>query len=169
MKNTCIMYGRNIITLGFLVALIAFALDAFSIIEIAVPVMKSSLYMIIPFMAILSVYHVRKFSSLLIRSAVIVCAIFYFGYFIDSGILNYANSASTWKTQEILYANLRYSAITIEYQMKDVGAFGYKRRTVKIINAANILKIPLPYTQLELSSKEWKKVNILLNEMQIKY
>ena len=41
-------------------------------------------------------------------------------------------SSGSWKTQTIIYQNGHLNFKKVEFQMQDVGALGYKKRTVEI-------------------------------------
>ena len=43
-----------------------------------------------------------------------------------------SNLLTSYKTQTVIFENKKSSKITIEFQMKDIGALGYKRRIVKV-------------------------------------
>lgn len=49
-----------------------------------------------------------------------------------SNPLGFSNYFSPYKTQTIIYRNKEDKSIMIEFQMQDVGALGYNRRTVKV-------------------------------------
>lgn len=71
---------------------------------------------------------------------------------------------SLYKTQTILFRNAQDPSITIEFQMKDVGARGYKRRTVKV----EPFLIWDTIQEIDISSinrKDWIEVNENINEL----
>lgn len=84
------------------------------------------------------------------------------------GITRFAFSLSTWKTQTILYQNTNDSSRTIEFQMKDMGALGYRRRTVMVDYYTPLFIIASPIPPNVDSNNEWTKVHIDVNEVGLK-
>ncbi len=77
-------------------------------------------------------------------------------------------SGSGWKTQNILFRNKENSKIRIEFQMEDVGAFGYQRRIVKVEPGLLFDSIDRIDT-ISLNKADWKQVDELVNEMNLKF
>lgn len=74
------------------------------------------------------------------------------------------NLFSSYKTQTIIYVHKNNPELSIEFQMKDIGVLGYKRRIIKR-NKKLFFKqeIVIDTTKIDLS--KWKKVNIYKNEL----
>jgi hypothetical protein len=77
-------------------------------------------------------------------------------------------STGIWRTQTILYQNRHLSCNTIEFQMRDVGALGYKNRTVEVfyLTAFFIITNEVP-NDIE-SRVDWEKVDKYVNELELK-
>ena len=49
------------------------------------------------------------------------------------GPLKIVFSSSAWKTQKVIYQNGHLNFKKVEFQMQDIGALGYNKRTVEVI------------------------------------
>lgn len=74
---------------------------------------------------------------------------------------------SGWKTQTITHRKINNSDIRIEFQMEDIGAFGYNRRTVEVRSLTPFFQLVKEAPQ-NLSETEWKEVNEDVNELGLK-
>ena len=77
-------------------------------------------------------------------------------------------STGAWRTQTILYQNGHLSFKTVEFQMQDIGALGYNKRTVEVFYLT-----PIFMTTSEVSNDidirvEWVKVDKGVNELGLK-
>ena len=77
-------------------------------------------------------------------------------------------SSGAWRTQTILYQNGHLSFKTIEFQMQDLGALGYNKRTVEVFYLT-----PFFMTTSEVANDidkrvEWIKVDNEVSEIGIK-
>ena len=77
-------------------------------------------------------------------------------------------SSSAWKTQTILYQNRQLKFKKIEVQMKDQGALGVDKRTVKVTYLTDLFMIADMVPQDIHQKIEWAEVNIHNNEVGIK-
>ena len=85
-------------------------------------------------------------------------------------ILGYAffpRWGSGWETQTITHRKINNSDIRIEFQMEDIGAFGYNRRTVEVKPLTPLFQLIKEAPQ-NLSETEWKEVNEDINELGLK-
>lgn len=74
---------------------------------------------------------------------------------------------SSYKTQTIIYRSKRNPNIRIEFQMQDIGAFGYKRRIVKI-SPGYFFDSVQDIDLIDFDTLEWMKVNEDVNELKLK-
>ena len=81
------------------------------------------------------------------------------------GIVRTVFVSSAWKTQYIYYQNKFDSSKKVEYQMMDIGTFGYRRRTVEVNYIANWFFIS---KEVGIYNSDWKKVTIEVNELKLK-
>jgi hypothetical protein len=74
---------------------------------------------------------------------------------------------ATWKTQKILFKNKHLKNYFIEFQMQDVGAFGYRSRTVAVIYITkNLMYIKNVVDDRNIDNKiEWERIDKEINEM----
>jgi hypothetical protein len=78
-------------------------------------------------------------------------------------------STGAWRTQTILYQNGHLSFKTIEFQMQDVGAFGYNDRTVEVFYLTPLFMITSKMPNDIERRGEWVKVDKDVNELGLKF
>jgi hypothetical protein len=78
-----------------------------------------------------------------------------------------SNLLTSYKTQTVLFENMISSKLTIELQMKDIGALGYKRRIVKVERGFFMNQNTIIDTA-NIDKKNWKFVNKHVNELGLK-
>jgi lysylphosphatidylglycerol synthetase-like protein (DUF2156 family) len=74
-----------------------------------------------------------------------------------------------WKVQTILYQHRELSNRTIEYQMQNPGPGGYNKRTVDKRQLLPGLDWLRAVDEKSIDAREWQRVDIELNELEIKY
>ena len=77
-------------------------------------------------------------------------------------------SIGAWRTQTILYQNGHLSFKTVEFQMQDVGALGYNKRTVEVFYLTPYFMISYEVPNDIDKRVEWVKVNKEINELGLK-
>lgn len=71
-----------------------------------------------------------------------------------------------WKTQTILYRNISNSNKTIEFQMRgDRFSFGYKKRIINRFRLFPGFDWTTDIDTAKINHKQWKKLNLYVNEM----
>jgi hypothetical protein len=78
-------------------------------------------------------------------------------------------ATSVWQTQTILYQNEKSGFKTVEYQMQDVGAFGYNKRTVEVFYLTPLFMITNEVPDNLDKNAEWLKVDKDVNELGLKW
>lgn len=78
-------------------------------------------------------------------------------------------SSGSWRTQTILYQNGHLSFKTVEFQMQDVGAFGYNKRTVEVFYLTPFFMITSEVPNDIDKRVEWVKVDKDVNELGLKF
>ncbi|WP_224994341.1 hypothetical protein [Cesiribacter sp. SM1] len=73
-----------------------------------------------------------------------------------------------WKTQTVVYQNLHLPNRTVEFQMQDIGARGYNRRTVDRIKLFPFIDWIRDIDDANIDTGTWKKVDIDINEIGLK-
>jgi hypothetical protein len=84
-------------------------------------------------------------------------------------ILRYVFSSSSWNTQTILYESKTQSNKRIEFQMQDVGALGYNKRTVEVVYFSPWFMITKQIDPSKILQRDWKKVHKNVNELNFVY
>lgn len=77
--------------------------------------------------------------------------------------------ASAWRTQTVLYQNRHLGFKTVEFQMLDVGSFGYNKRTVEVLYLTPFFMIVSEVPNDIEKRVEWIKTNKEVNELELKY
>lgn len=79
-------------------------------------------------------------------------------------------NTSTWKTQTVALVNEKMTNHKVEFQMKDIGAFGYAKRTAEVIYFSKHFYIVWAekYDERNFSEHPLKRVNQDINEMGLK-
>jgi len=78
-------------------------------------------------------------------------------------------SSGSWKTQKILYQNGHLDFKKVEFQMQDVGALGYNKRTVEVIYLTDLFMIISPVEKDIDKRVEWVKIDKEINEHGLKF
>jgi hypothetical protein len=78
-------------------------------------------------------------------------------------------SSGAWRTQTILYQNGHLSFKTVEFQMQDIGALGYNRRTVEVIYLTPLFILTSEVPNDIDKRVEWIKVEKDVNELGLKF
>jgi hypothetical protein len=78
-------------------------------------------------------------------------------------------STGAWRTQTILYQNGHLTFKTIEFQMQDVGTFGFNKRTVEVFYLTPLFMITSEFPTDIDKRIEWVKVDKDVNELGIKF
>lgn len=81
--------------------------------------------------------------------------------------VSFWKKSSNYKTQEIIYRNKANKNSTIEFQMQDIGAFGYNRRIVKVTKGIFFDSAILIDTSL-IDKSKWNRVDEYKNEIGFK-
>ena len=77
-------------------------------------------------------------------------------------------STSAWRTQTVLYQNGHLSFKTVEFQMQDVGALGYNKRTVEVFYLTSFFMTTSEVPNDIDKRVEWVKVDKDVNELGLK-
>ncbi len=78
-------------------------------------------------------------------------------------------SSSSWQTQTILYQNRHLGFKKVEFQMQDIGALGYNKRTVEVTYLTNLFMIVKPIEKYIDKRVEWERIDNEINELNLKY
>jgi hypothetical protein len=78
-------------------------------------------------------------------------------------------SSGAWQTQTILYQHGHLNFKTVEFQMQDLGALGYNKRTVEVFYLTPCFMISWD-APCDIDKRiEWVKVDKDVNELGLKY
>lgn len=76
-------------------------------------------------------------------------------------------SSGSWRTQTILYQNGHLSFKKVEFQMQDIGALGYNKRTVEVIYLTPLFMLTSEVPKDIDKRVEWIKVEKDVNELKL--
>lgn len=85
------------------------------------------------------------------------------------GPLKIVFSTSAWKTQKVIYQNGHLNFKKVEFQMQDIGALGYNKRTVEVIYLTDLFMLVNPVEKDIDDRVEWIKVDKEVNELRLKF
>ena len=77
-------------------------------------------------------------------------------------------SSGAWQTQTVLYQNEHLTFKTVEFQMQNLGALGYNKRTVEVLYLTNLFMITGKVPKDIDKRVEWVKVDKEINELGLK-
>lgn len=77
-------------------------------------------------------------------------------------------SSGAWQTQKVLYQNGHLTFKTVEFQMQNLGALGYNKRTVEVFYLTSLFMITSEVPEDIDQRIEWVKVDKETNELELK-
>lgn len=151
----------------FLICFVFFNLDKNEILEIKHEGFKSFAYFGIIVLCFFSiVLNFLSFEEIKLKILFSILPIIAFIQILNFGIINVLFSASSWKTQTIIYQNKFDNSKKVEFQMLDIGFAGYEERTIEVNYITDWFFIQ---KEAGLYNSDWKKVNKEVNELKLKY
>lgn len=160
----------NILNLFYTIIFLFFILDKFTPLEIKNQNIKSFIYFgIIIFTPIIFIINLWKGKSMKFKIITSIIPIFTLIGVVFIGLLKIIYLSSSWKTDRIIYQNKILTNKRIEYQMQDVGTFGYNKRTVEVIYFTENFMFVKPFNKNNFKSNEWIEINKEVNGLELKY
>ncbi len=163
-------YISTILNGIFILTILLFALDGLTSFEIKSQAIKSFTYfgimMLAPLTLIWNLWTFKTRKWKIIGSTIPTLTLF--GILII-GPLKIAFSASAWRTQKVIYQNGHLTFKKVEFQMQDVGALGYNKRTVEVIYLTDLFVIVSPVEKDIDKRVEWVRVDKEVNELGLKF
>ena len=153
----------------YVTIVVLFLLDGLTTFEIKNQFLKSFVY----FSLLIGIPIILIFNSLFLKTrrkriAGFILPILTLVLVILIGPLKFLFSTGAWQTQTILYQNGHLSFKKVEYQMQDMGALGYNRRTVEVLYLTKLFIIVSPVPQDIDKRVEWIKIDKDVNELGLK-
>ena len=165
-KNNYISILLNVF---FILIIGLFFLDFFTSFEIKNQLIKSFTFfgflILSPVVLIWNFLNLKTFRNKFITSILPILSIITILKISPTKIIFHS---STWKTQKILYQNGHLNFNKVEFQMQDIGALGYNKRTVEVIYLTDLFMIVKPVIDDINQRVEWIKVNQEINELGLK-
>jgi len=154
----------------FILTILLFALDGLTSFEIKSQTIKSFVYfgimVLTPLTLIWNLWTIKTAKWKIIGSTISTLTLV--GILIV-GPLKIAFSSSAWRTQKVIYLNGHFNFKKVEFQMQDVGALGYNKRTVEVIYLTDLFMIVSPVEKDIDKRGEWVKVDKEVNELGLKF
>lgn len=129
----------------FFLILLLFVLDAFTDFDIKNQAIKSFSYVgIIIITPIVLIWNLWFFKRLKTKTITTIVPLLTLVGILAIHPIKIIFSSASWQTQKVVYQNKHASFQKIEYQIQDVGALGYNKRTVEVTYLTNWFMIVHP-------------------------
>ena len=150
----------------FLFCFVFYFLDKIETLEIKHSGLKSFVYFgIIAFSFFSILFSFLSLKTVKLKILFSILPIIVFFQILNFGILRTVFISSAWKTQTIIYQNKFDKSKKVKFQMLDIGAFGYIRRTIEV----NYFTDWFYTTKKEsIYNSDWIKVDKEVNELGLK-
>ena len=160
----------KILNIIYGLTVVLFLLDSLTSFEIKSQVIKSFVYFGLligtPLTVIWNALVIKKRNGKIIGTVIPTIVL---TLIIVVGPMKILFSAGAWRTQTILYQNGHLSFKTVEFQMQDVGALGYNKRTVEVFYLTPFFMITSEVPKDIDKRVEWVKVDKNINELGVKF
>ena len=161
----------NKLRITFYLILLLFLVDVFEIFQTKVGILKALIYcgvllMPIPLL-VMEFKRSLKWTEAFLRKGIPILVMVLLAY-LDP--LKVILNMGAWKTQTILLVDKNWNNHKVEFQLKDIGAFGYSKRTVEVVYYSKYFYVAKSsnYETKNNLGTEWIKVDETLNEMELK-
>lgn len=143
----------------FLLIFLLFCIDSFTNIDIAKQELKSVVYFgILVITPIILVVNGLFYEELKPKIKNIIIPFLVFVFILIIGPTKIVFSSSIWKTNKVLFINQENQNHKVEFQMQDIGALGYNKRTVEVIHYYNLFMIVKSKNKTFEHNNNWIKV-----------
>jgi hypothetical protein len=85
------------------------------------------------------------------------------------GPMSIVFNSGAWQTQTILYEHVNSHRSRVEFQMRDVGALGFQKRTVEVRDLTRFLIVTKEIDDDFNPEKDWVRVDKEVNQLEIKF
>ncbi len=155
-------------TFGIIISL--FILSNWTSFEVKNQLIKSFIYFGIIFMPpLILIWNLIIIKRLKYKLLSLILPMIGIAIVVKYDALNILFSSGSWKTQTIVYENKSDNSKRVEFQMQNVGALGYNKRTVEVNYITGLFMIIKPVEKDIDENENWKKVNKDVNEHELKY
>ena len=161
----------KLIRVTFYSILVMFLLDIFDVFQTKIGFIKALTYygvLILPIPLLLMEFKTNlSFSKSILRKGIPMLAIIGLLFLNPLRIIF---NTSAWKTQTVALVNGKMTNHKVEFQMKDIGTFGYAKRKAEVIYFSEHFYIvwAKKYDERNFSGHQWKRVDEDINEMGLK-
>ena len=160
---------KTVLQVTFFVTVLLFVLDALTSFDIKNQTLKTLTYFgfvtLSPFTLIYNLTVIKTIKERIVYSILPLGSIV---AILIIGPMTITRASASWSTQTVIYQSDKFGFNQVEFQMQDVGALGYNRRTVQVMYLTDLFIITKPIdTDIETSSG-WIKVDIHVNELDLK-
>lgn len=153
----------------FLLIVFLFLIDNFSSIEIKAQWLKSFVYFGILLSPIVTlIWNLFVLKGSIQKLVISILPAFVIGLIIIIGPLKISFSSTVYKTQFVYFEKIDSPNRKLEFQMQDMGAFGYNKREVEATHYFGVFMKIKPLNETRNIENEWRKVDIDVNELDLK-
>lgn len=161
----------KIIRIIFYSILILFLLDICDVFQTKIGFLKTLIYcgvLILPIPLLIMEFKTnRSLNESIVRKGLPMLTIIGLLYL---NPLKVILNTTTWKTQTVELVNEKMTNHKVEFQMKDLGALGYAKRTAEVVYLSKYFYFVCAkkYDDRNFLGHQWKRVNQDVNEMGLK-
>lgn len=160
----------QILNMVYCLTVLLFLLDGFTSFDIKSQGIKSFVYFgVVVGTPLTLIWNFFAFKTKTKRIVWTVFPTIILAFILVVGPIKIMFSTGAWRTQTILYQNGHLNFKTIEFQMQDVGALGYNKRTVEVFYLTPLFMITSKVPEEIKKRVEWIKVDKDVNELGLKY
>ncbi len=162
--------ATKILNIFYCITVLLYIIDSLTAVDIKVQFFKTFIYwgflIETPILLFWNLLIIKSKKKRLIGT---IYPIFILTYILAINPCSILSNKETWKTQNIIYQNTHFKSKRIEFQMQDIGALGYNKRTVEVFYLTPLFTISRQVPSNIDNKVEWEKVDIEVNELKIKY
>ncbi|MEN8123000.1 MAG: hypothetical protein ABFS35_21855 [Bacteroidota bacterium] len=160
----------TLLNIVFVMTILFFIFDALTEFEIKNQTIKSSIYYgLLILTPIVFIWNVLTFKTKKKRIISLILPILTLIGILIIGPIKIISSSPAWRTQTVLYQNGHSNFKKVEFQMQDVGAFGYNKRTVEVTYLTDLFMFVKSVDRNIDKSVEWVRVDKDINELGLKH
>ncbi len=150
---------NRLVTILLTLILVLFLLDITSLFEIKNEWLKKGIYYTILLSPLILIWILFTVKTILAKglSALIPMVAIVLMLFLNPMRILFLSSP--WETYKIIYENKYSDFKKVEFQMQDIGALGYNKRTVEVTYVTKMFMIVSPVEKDIDNSEEWVKIN----------
>ena len=158
-----------LLNLTFISVVLLFFLDSLTDFDIKNQFIKSFVYFgILILTPVVLLWNFRVIKEKKWQKAGRFVPVFVLGALLFMEPLRFFSASRSWKTQIIILQDKHSSTHKIEFQLQDMGARGYNKRTVEVQYLTDFFMIAHPVARNFVADENWLKIDKVVNELNLK-